>query len=86
MIISRSMDAPELDLGIDPELLAQAQRLGISIAGLSETQLRLHLQKVDPAGAEERARRWAAENAEAIKEHNRFVEEHGLLSDHLRTW
>ena len=86
MIISRSMDAPDLDLGIDPELLAQAQRLGIAVTGLSETQLRLHLQKVDPAGAEERARRWAEENAEAIKEHNRFVEEHGLLSDHLRTW
>ena len=86
MIISRPMDAPEGDIGIDPELLAQAQRLGISVAGFSETQLRLHLQKIDPAGAEERARRWSEENAEAIAEHNRFVEEHGLLSDYLRTW
>lgn len=86
MIISRSMDAPELDLGIDPELLAQAQRLGISITGLSETQLRLHLQKVDPAGAEERARRWAAENAEAIKEHNERIAQRGLISDHFRRW
>ena len=86
MITSQPMDAPERDIGIDPELLAQAQRLGISVTGLSETQLRLHLQKVDPAGAEDRARRWATENAEAIAEHNRFVEEHGLLSDHLRTW
>jgi antitoxin CcdA len=80
------MDKVELDIGIDPELLAQAKRLGISIAGMSETQLRLHLQKVDPAGAEDRARRWTEENAEAIKEHNAFIEEHGLLSDHLRTW
>jgi len=80
------MGKVELDIGIDPELLAQATRLGISVAGMSETQLRLHLQKIDPAGAEERARRWAAENAEAIKEHNLFIEEHGLLSDHLRTW
>jgi antitoxin CcdA len=56
-----------LDIGIDPELLAQAKRLGISIAGMSESQARLHLQKVDPAGAEERARRWTEENAEAIK-------------------
>ena len=86
MIISLPMDAPERDDGIDPELLAQARRFGISLAGLSETQLRLNLQKVDPIGAEERARRWAAENAEAIAEHNRFVEEHGLLSDYLRTW
>ena len=80
------MGKVELDIGIDSELLAQAKRLGISVAGMSETQLRLHLQKVDPAGAEERARRWAEENADAIKEHNRFIEEHGLLSDHLRTW
>jgi len=83
------MGKPELDItpgGVDPELLAQAQRLGISVAGMSETQLRLHLQKVDPAGGEERARRWAEENAEAIAEHNRFIEEHGLISDHFRTW
>ena len=80
------MGKVELDIGVDPELLAQAKRLGISVAGMSETQLRLHLQEVDPAGAEERARRWAEENAEAIKEHNAFIEEHGLLSDHLRTW
>ena len=86
MISSRSVDAPELDFGIDHELLAQGQRPGIAVTGLSATQLRLHLEKVDPTGAEDRARRWAAENAEAIKEHNRFVEEHGLLSDHLRTW
>lgn len=80
------MGKVELDIGIDPELLAQAKRLGISVAGMSETQLRLHLQKVDPAGAEERARQWAEQNAEAIREHNSFIEEHGLLSDHLRTW
>ncbi len=80
------MGKPELNIGIDPELLAQAERLGLSVSGMSETALRLRLQKVDPKGAEERARRWAEENAEAIKEHNAFVAEHGLLSDHLRTW
>jgi len=80
------MDAPDLDRGIDPELLAQAERLGISVAGMSETQLRLHLQKVDPAGAEERARRWAAQNAEAIEEHNERIERRGLISDHFRRW
>lgn len=80
------MGRPELNIGIDPELLAQAERLGISVSGLSETALRLHLQKVDPKGAEDRARRWADQNAEAIKEYNAFVEQNGLLSDHLRTW
>jgi len=86
MIISSPMDAPERDVGIDPELLAQAQRLGISVTGLSETQLRLHLQKVDPAGAEDRARRWVAENAEAIAEHNQRIARRGLISDHFRRW
>lgn len=80
------MGKVELDIGIDPELLAQAKRLGISIAGMSETQLRLHLQKVDPAGAESRARRWAEENAEAIKEHNERIARRGLISDHFRKW
>ncbi|KQV58312.1 post-segregation antitoxin CcdA [Caulobacter sp. Root343] len=80
------MDASDLDRGIDPELLAQAERLGISVAGLSETQLRLHLQKVDPAGAEERAQRWAEENAEALKAYRERVERRGAFGDDLRTW
>jgi antitoxin CcdA len=80
------MGKPELNLGVDPELLEQAERPGLSVAGMSETALQLHLQKVDPKGAEERARRWAEENAEAIAEHNDFVDKYGLLSDHLRTW
>jgi antitoxin CcdA len=80
------MNAPQVAPGIDPELLAQAEKLGISVAGMSETQLRLHLQKVDPAGGEERARRWAEENAEAIAEHNRFIEEHGPFGAEWRTW
>jgi len=80
------MGKVELDIGLDPELLEQAQRLGIEVVGMSETALRLHLQKVDPAGAEARSRRWAQENAEAIEEHNAFVDQYGLLSDHLRTW
>jgi antitoxin CcdA len=53
------MGKVELNIGIDPELIEQAQRLGISIAGMDERALRLHLQKVDPAGAEARAQRWA---------------------------
>jgi antitoxin CcdA len=80
------MGKVERNIGIDPELPEQAQRLGISIAGMDERALRLHLQKVDPAGAEARARRWAEENAEAIEQHNRSVEEYGLLSDDFRTW
>jgi antitoxin CcdA len=80
------MGKVELNIGIDPELLAQAERLGIDVAGLSETALRLHLQKVDPKGAEARARRWAEENAEAIKVFNERIERDGVFGDDLRTW
>jgi antitoxin CcdA len=80
------MGKVDLNIGIDPELLAQAERLGIDVGGMDERTLRLHLQKVDPAGAEARARRWAEENAEAIRVHNEFVRKHGLLSDHFRPW
>lgn len=80
------MGKVELDIGIDSELLVQAKRLGISVAGMNETQLRLHLQKIDPAGAEERARRWAEENAEVISSLKRFVDEHGAFGHDLRTW
>lgn len=78
------MGKVELNVGVDPELLAQAKRLGVSVAGMDERALRLHLQKIDPAGAEARARRWAEENAEAITDHNRRIQERGLLSDYIR--
>nr|WP_295110238.1 type II toxin-antitoxin system CcdA family antitoxin [uncultured Caulobacter sp.] len=82
MLASQPMKAPQ----IDPELLVQARRLGLSVEGMSETQLRLHLQKVDPAGGEERARRWAEENAEAIKAHNERINRRGVFGADLRRW
>jgi antitoxin CcdA len=80
------MGKPELNIGIDPELLAQAERLGVAVTGMSETALRLHLQKVDPAGAEARARRWAEENAEALRAYNSRIERNGPFGDDVRTW
>lgn len=80
------MDRLEPPSDIDPDLLAQAARLGLNIGGMSETALRLHLQKIDPAGAEARARRWAEENAEAIKDHNERIRRRGLIGDHFRKW
>ena len=80
------MGKVELNVGIDPELVEQAARLGISIAGMDERALRLHLQKVDPAGAEARARRWADENAEAIKAYNERITRHGCFGEEWRSW
>lgn len=75
-----------MNIGIEPELVEQAKRLGISTAGMSEVQLRLHLQKVDPAGAEARARRWAEENGEAIKAYNERIKRDGVFGEEWRTW
>ena len=81
------MAKPELKkIEIEPELLEQAARLGIDVTGVDERSLRLHLQKVDPAGAEARAKRWAEENAEALKAHNERVARDGVFGEDFRTW
>lgn len=81
------MDKPEPPApDIDPELLEQAARLGMSVEGMTERQLRLHLQKVDPAGAEARARRWREENAEAIRHNNEAIARRGVFGTDLRRW
>lgn len=71
---------------IDPELLEQAARLGIDVTGVDERTLRLYLQKVDPAGAQARAKRWAQDNAAAIKEHNDRIDRYGVFGEDLRNW
>ena len=81
------MAEPELKkIEIEPELLEQAARLGIDVTGVDERSLRLYLQKVDPAGAEARARRWAEENAEAIRLHNERIDRFGVFGEDLRRW
>lgn len=43
-------------------------------------------QAADPRGAEQRARAWAEENAEAIVDYNRRVKARGLIGDEFRKW
>ncbi len=81
------MDRPEpVPDVIEQALLDQAARLGVPVNGMSEVQLRLYLQKIDPAGAEDRARRWAEDNADAIKDYNARIRRRGLIGDHFRRW
>lgn len=81
------MGYPELKkIEIEPELLEQAARLGIDVTGVDERTLRLYLQKVDPAGTEARAKRWAEENAEAIRLHNERIQKRGVFGEDLRSW
>ncbi|MDI1282104.1 type II toxin-antitoxin system CcdA family antitoxin [Brevundimonas sp.] len=81
------MAKPELKkIEIEPALLEQAARLGIDVTGVDERSLRLYLQKVDPAGAEARARRWAEENAEALEAYRARIERDGVFGEDFRTW
>jgi post-segregation antitoxin (ccd killing protein) len=41
---------------------------------------------VEADTAEERAQKWAEQNAEAIKAHREHIEKLGIWSDGLRTW
>ena len=81
------MAEPELKkIEIEPELLEQAARLGIDVSGVDERSLRLYLQKVDPAGAEARARRWAEENAEALEAYRERFARDGVFGAEWRSW
>ena len=45
------MGKPELNLHLDPDLLAQAQAAGVAIERVAESAIRLALVKADPAAA-----------------------------------
>lgn len=81
------MDLPEPPLpSIDPALLENAARIGLAFEGLSERDLRLKLQKLDPAGAESRARRWAEENAVGLRARGDRIEREGCFGEAWRRW
>jgi antitoxin CcdA len=64
-----------VNLSIDAELIDEAKSAGMNLSAVLERALK-----------EERARRWLAENEEAIADYNRNVEERGVWSDGLRNW
>lgn len=73
--------------------LDEAAELGIAIAlaeaekgqptGIVANHLR---QMADPAGAEARSRKWAEENADAIRAYNERIERRGVFGTDLRRW
>ena len=82
------MNPAALKVQIDPDLVAEAERLGVDLSGASQAgveravMLKRNAAKSD-AEREAAAEAWAVENAEAIADHNRRIEERGLLSDYL---
>lgn len=65
------------NVSLDTNLVSEAKRLGVNISRACEQGLAALI-------AEERARRWRSENAEAIASSNAFVESNGLPLEGLR--
>ncbi|MFN3668017.1 MAG: type II toxin-antitoxin system CcdA family antitoxin [Brevundimonas sp.] len=85
------MGKVELTIEIDPELAAEAERLGVdlSVAGLAGVERALAIRRNALKSDAERAndaRAWAAENAEALKAHRGRIERDGVFGEDLRTW
>ena len=85
------MGKVELNIEIDPELAAEAERLGVdlSVAGIAGVEralaIRRNARKSDAERAEE-ARAWAEENAEALKAYNERIARDGIFGEDFRTW
>jgi antitoxin CcdA len=83
------MGKVELKIEIDSDLLAEAEAAGVRIAAVTESGLRRELSRLERdrgLSDEEKARRWADENAEAIRAHREQIETHGVFGEDLRTW
>lgn len=65
------------NLSIDGRLLEEARALNINLSGAAQDGIR-------NAIAAEKARKWQAENAEAIRSSNEYVEKHGLPLEKYR--
>jgi antitoxin CcdA len=68
-----------VNLSIDAEHVAEAKAAGTNISALLEKALSEDLR-------ERRWQKWRNENRVANEAYNRFVEEHGLLSDEWRNF
>jgi len=85
------MGKVELNIEIDPELAAEAERLGVdlSVAGVAGVEralaIRRNALKSDTERSEE-ARAWAADNAEALKAYNERIARDGIFGEDFRTW
>ena len=74
---ARSATKRATNVSLAEDILTQAKALGINLSQTLEAQLEKLVR-------EARAKQWAEENREAIESQNRWIEKHGLLSDHYR--
>lgn len=66
-----------VNLTLDTGLLARARELGLNVSEIAEAALRVAVRRKD-------GERWLAENAEAIRLYDQWVEKHGLFGDRQR--
>lgn len=77
------MGKAELKVEIDADLLKQAKAAHLPLEKVVEKAIEAQL---GATGVEDRGRAWAAENAEAIKDHEERIAQYGVFGDDLRTW
>ena len=65
------------NVSVNADLLAKARECGVNLSQTLEDALKSRL-------AEERRRKWLADNREAIEDYNKHFEKYGLWSDELR--
>jgi len=82
------MGKAELKIEIDAQLLEDAREAGLDFQGLTEAAVRTALRNTPKgqAQANDRARQWAEENAEAIEAHKKRIEQYGVFGEDFRTW
>jgi antitoxin CcdA len=80
------MGKAELKIEIDADLLARAKASGTTLEDFVEGALRAALGPTGFSEGEERARKWADDNAEAIADYNRRIAARGLIGDEFRKW
>lgn len=87
----------ERTVELDEHLLEQVKAAGLTLEqairlGIDATEQPVGIvanherQKQNPAAAEERARQWAEENADAIRAHKERIERRGVFGEDLRRW
>jgi antitoxin CcdA len=89
------MGKTELKIEIDADLLETARQAGMPLEAVVEDGIRRALvhhadltrpSKLPEGVADERAKQWASDNAEAIAEFNQRIAERGLISAEWRRW
>lgn len=67
-----------ITIEIDEELAKAAEAVGVSIAGAVERELRRSLTLAGPGDD------WAADNAEWLEAHRRYIEDNGTFGERMR--